>query len=373
MIRVLHMIASLDVGGSQTMMMNIYRHIDREKIQFDFVIDHPAETYFVPEIEALGGRVHVLPAFHGTNAGEIRRDWNNFFYLHPEYHVLHSHTRSYASLYLPQARRHGVMTIIHSHSTSTGGGVRGAVKSVLQLPLRFQADGLMACSRDAGEWLFGKTACRSERFILLPNGIDLDRFTVGREKRAQYRRELGLEGRYVIGHVGRFYDVKNHSFLLDAFQKVHEREPDAVLLLVGVGPLQQAMAQKAVDLGVAEQVIMTGNRDDVPELLSAMDVFAFPSLWEGLPVTVVEAQAAGLPCVLSDTITREVDVSPLVERLPLGDPELWAARLLERRPHLDVSADIVRAGFDICSSARKLSELYTRLDREAITREARHG
>ena len=136
MIRVLHMIASLDVGGSQTMMMNIYRNIDRSKIQFDFVIDRPKETYFAPEIRNLGGRVYTMPTFHGTNAGEIKRDWNNFFYTHPEYRILHSHVRSYASLYLPVARQHGVKTIIHSHSTSTGGGVKGAVKSVMQLPLR---------------------------------------------------------------------------------------------------------------------------------------------------------------------------------------------------------------------------------------------
>ena len=365
MIRVLHMIASLDVGGSQTMMMNIYRKIDREKIQFDFVIDRPEETYFAGEIRELGGRVYTLPAFRGTNAGEIRRDWNNFFYTHPEYHILHSHVRSYASLYLPVAKAHGVKTIIHSHSTSTGGGVKGAVKSVMQLPLRHQADVLMACSRDAGEWLYGKRACQSERFVLLPNGIDTDRFLLPPGTREHYRRELGLEGRWVIGNVGRFYDVKNHTFLLDVFAEVRAREPRASLLLVGVGPLQQQMAQKAVDLGVAEDVIMTGNRTAVPELLGAMDVFAFPSLWEGLPMTVVEAQAAGLPCVLSDTITKEVDVSPLVEYLPLGDAGAWADALLTRRPRLNAVAAIRRAGFDIRSSAQRLTEIYTALDREA--------
>ncbi|MBQ6928303.1 MAG: glycosyltransferase family 1 protein [Oscillospiraceae bacterium] len=368
MIRVLHMIASLDVGGSQTMMMNIYRKIDRDRIQFDFVIDRPEETYFAAEIRELGGRVYTLPAFRGTNAGEIKRDWNNFFYTHPEYHILHSHVRSYASLYLPVARAHGVKTIIHSHSTSTGGGVKGAVKTVMQLPLRHQADVLMACSRDAGEWLYGKRACQSERFVLLPNGIDTERFILAPGTRERYRRDLGLEERFVIGNVGRFYDVKNHTFLLDVFQKIREREPRAVLLLVGVGPLQQQMAQKAVDLGVAEDVIMTGNRTDVPELLGAMDVFAFPSLWEGLPMTVVEAQAAGLPCVLSDTITREVDVSPLVEYLPLGDAAQWADALLRRRERMDAmdAMDAIRrAGFDIRSSAQKLTEIYTALDREA--------
>ena len=365
MIRVLHMIASLDVGGSQTMMMNIYRNIDREKIQFDFVIDRPDETYFAEEIRSLGGRVFTMPPFRGTNAGEIKRDWRNFFYTHPEYHILHSHVRSYASLYLPVAREHGVKTIIHSHSTSTGGGVKGAVKSVMQLPLRYQADVLMACSVEAGVWLFGKRACQSERFVLLPNGIDIRRFALDPETRKQYRRELGLEGKYVIGNVGRFYDVKNHTFLLDVFQKVHERDENAVLLLVGVGPLQQEMAQKAVRLGIADQVIMTGNRDDVPELLGAMDVFAFPSLWEGLGIAVVEAQAASLPCVISDTITREVGISDLVQYLPLGDAETWADALLERRPRQNVTEAIIKAGYDIRSAAQRLSALYTRLDREA--------
>jgi glycosyltransferase involved in cell wall biosynthesis len=153
--------------------------------------------------------------------------------------------------------------------------------------------------------------------------------------------------------------------LLDVFQKVHEKEENTVLLLVGVGPLQQETAQKAVDIGIADEVIMTGNRDDVPEILGAMDVFAFPSLWEGLPMTVVEAQAAGLPCVLSDTITKEVDVSPLVEYLPLGDAEQWADALLTRRQRQDVSKNIARAGFDIRASVKRLTELYTALDRAA--------
>jgi len=365
MIRILHMIASLDVGGSQTLMMNIYRNIDREKMQFDFVIDHPKETYFAEEIRALGGRVFTMTPFHGTNAGEVKRDWSNFFYTHPEYHVLHSHVRSYASLYLPVAKRHGLKTVIHSHNSTNGSGLSAGVKAVLQLPLRYQADVLMACSTEAGEWLYGKKACQSERFVFLPNGVDTRRFAPDAEKRRKTREELGLGDAWVIGHVGRFYEQKNHSFLLEIFQKVHERDPKAILLLVGVGPLQQEMAKKAVALGVAEQVIMTGNRDDVPELLAAMDVFALPSLWEGLPVTLIEAQAAGLPCVITDNITRDLDVTPLLRRLPLGDADRWAEALLERREHIDARDALVRAGFDIRASAQKLFELYTRLDREA--------
>ena len=369
MIRVLQMIASLDVGGSQTLMMNIYRNIDRENLQFDFIIDHPKETYFAEEIRSLGGRVYTLPAFHGTNVGEIRRDWNNFFYTHPDYTVLHSHVRSYASLYLPVAKEHGLKTIIHSHNSTNGSGMTAAVKAFLQKPLRYQADILMACSTEAGEWLYGERACQSDRFIFLPNGVDTRRFAPDAEKRRRTRQELGLGDAWVIGHVGRFYEQKNHRFLLEIFQQVHQRDPEAILLLVGVGPLQQEMAQRAVELGIAEKVLMTGNRDDVPELLAAMDVFALPSLFEGLPVTLIEAQAAGLPCVITDNITSDLDVTPLLRRLPLGDAAQWADALLERRPHLDTRQALVRAGFDIRASARMLSELYLRLDREA--REAR--
>lgn len=369
MIRVLQMIGTLDVGGSQTMIMNLYRCIDRERIQFDFVLDHPEGLYFADEVKSLGGRIYTLAPFRGTNAGEVRRDWNNLLSTHPDYTVLHSHVRSYASLYLPVAKRHGLKTIIHSHNSSNGEGMAAVVKNALQRPLRDQADVLMACSTEAGEWLYGARACQSERFVFLPNAVDTARFAFDPEKRRAMRRELGLEGRLVIGHVGRFHTQKNHSFLLDVFARVHALCPRSALLLVGEGGLQRDMAEKAVALGVGEDVLMTGNRSDVPELLSAMDRFAFPSLFEGLPVTLIEAQAAGLPCLISDVITRDVDVSPLVTRLPLGDVELWAQELLRDRKRQDVRGDIIRAGFDIQSSTRFLSDLYLRLDREA--REAR--
>ena len=366
MIRILQMIGSLNVGGSQTMILNIYRNIDRSLLQFDFVLDHPDETYFAEDVKALGARIYTMPVFRGTNAGEIRRDWNNFFYTHPDYTVLHSHVRSYASLYLPVARQHGVKTIIHSHNTSNGSGMTAVVKNALQRPLRDQADILMACSTEAGRWLYGEKACRSDRYVFMPNAVDTERFRPDEARRRAARRELGLDGRWVIGHVGRFNEQKNHGFLLEAFKLVHDKNPRAALLLVGEGPLQLDTARRAVELGVADDVIMTGNRNDVPELLNAMDVFCFPSLWEGLPVTLIEAQAAGLPCLISDTISTDVDVSPLVKRLAPENAEIWADALLD--PALakrDVSDYIRRAGFDVQASAQMMFELYSRLDREA--------
>ena len=365
MIRILQMIGSLNVGGSQTMIMNIYRNIDRTKMQFDFVLDHPKETYFAEEVKAMGAKIFTMPGFNGSNAAEIKRDWNNFFYLHPEYKVLHSHVRSYASLYLPVAKKHGVKTIIHSHSTSNGTGTMAMAKNALQFPLKKQADILMACSTEAGRWLYGEKAMQSDKYVFMPNGVDLERFSFNAETRKRLRKELGLEGKFVVGHVGRFMADKNHGFLVEAFAKLHEQNPDSALLLVGEGALQLQTAQKAVQLGVAENVIMTGNRNDVAELLCAMDVFVFPSIREGLPVTLIEAQATGLPCLISENISPDVDVSKLAKRLPIDSPELWAEEMLKKQERMDVKADIIKAGFDVKDSAKKMQELYTKLHLEA--------
>lgn len=361
MVRILQMIGSLNVGGSQTMILNLYRNIDRDKIQFDFVLDHPDERYFAADAEALGARIYSLPGFTGFNAHEVKKAWDAFLTEHPEHKVLHSHVRSYASLYLPVAKKHGLRTIIHSHNTSNGSGISSLVKHLMQKPLRDQADVLMACSREAGEWLFGKEACArviisSSRTPLIPGVSRLPESV-----REKYRAELGLTNKLVIGHVGRFQPAKNQSFLLDIFSLVHERRPDSALLFVGDGDLRAQCEEKAAALGLTDSVIFTGNRSDVPELLQTMDVFAFPSVWEGLPVTLIEAQAAGLPCYVSSNVSGDADVSPLIEHLPIDDAAIWADKLLNAPPRRDVTEYIVRAGFDARTSAEKMTELYLRL------------
>lgn len=366
MIRVLQMIGALEMGGSQALVMNLYRHMDRERIQFDFVLDHPDRDDYAAEVKELGGRIYTMPGFHG-NVGEVRRSWSSFFKEHPEYRILHSHVRSYASLYLPVARRNGLKTIIHSHSTSNGRGLSSHVKMALQYPLRYQADVLMSCTREAGVWLYGEKACRGENFILLKNGVDTARFAFNEEARRRYRKELGAEDRLVIGHVGRFHEAKNHGFLLNCFAALRKLRPDALLLLVGDGELRPDIERKIQELGLEECVLLPGNRSDVAELMWAMDVLAFPSKWEGLPVTVMEAQAAGLPCLISDRITREVDISPLVRRLAIDEPEHWAEELVKPLPRMDVRENIVRAGYDINDSVNRLSRLYEKLYREANT------
>lgn len=372
-IRILHVLGRLDRGGAETMVMNLYRHMDREQIQFDFVLHTTDECSYTEEVRMLGGRIYAVPAYSPATAGQYKKAWKTFFAEHQEYRILHSHVRSTASLYLPIARKNGLITIIHSHNTSSGKGVKALVKSILQYPLRFQADYLFACGREAGEWLFGKKACASKRFVLLPNAIDLTDFAFCEKTRQMVRKRLGVTDECtVIGHVGRMEEQKNHSFLLRVFEEIHRRIPDSVLLLIGEGPLQAELKEQAQKQPFGGAVQFLGSRKDISELLQGMDVFVFPSLYEGLPVTLVEAQAAGLAVVMSDTVTEEIVLTDLVECLNLNETiEDWTERILLQkdthnsleRKSVDRMKQLKAAGYDIQETAGWLQRFYIGLIR----------
>lgn len=361
-LRVLHMIGGLNSGGSQSVVLNLYKNIDREKIQFDFIIDEPNQIFYKPMIEQMGGKIYVLPKFKGFNYFRLRKAWKNFFKEHSEYKILHSHVRSYASIYISIAKKFGLKTIIHSHSTSNGKGVKSIIKNILQRSLRRKADYLMACSTESGEWLYGKKACKKSNYILLPNAIKITDFLYNPKIRDKYRKELGVENKFVIGHVGRFSEPKNHTFLLDVFSEVVKAREDAVLLLVGDGPLRLSIERKIIDLGVENSVILTGNRDDINNLYQVMDVFAFPSLWEGLPLAIVEAQANGLTCIVSDRVTKDIDLSELVQRFSLEDKVKWVENLSTlKNERKDVYGKIVSGGFNIKDTTQQITEFYLNL------------
>lgn len=366
MIRVLHMIGSLEIGGSQAMIMNLYRNIDRTKVQFDFILDHPKNDYFVKEIKSLGGKIYFMPQFYGTNFFDVSKAWNNFFQEHPNYKILHSHVRSYASIYLAIAKKHGVKTIIHSHSTSNGTGLKSIVKRCLQYPLRYQADYLFACSQIAGEWLYGEKAIKGDNFFILNNAINTRKYKVDLATRLRVREQLGVKNNFVFGHVGRLHEAKNHMFLLDLFKSILKQKPESKLVIVGDGELREEIENKIADLELKKNVIMTGSRSDVPELLMAFDAFLFPSKWEGLPVTVVEAQAAELPCFVSDTVTKEVGISDLVHYLPIDKgTACWCDAIMKSdlNKH-DVQKKIIEAGFDVQETAQWLTDFYMRIANE---------
>ena len=358
-IRVLHMIGSLNIGGSQTMVLNLYRSIDRRQIQFDFVIDHPEEVYLKPEVENLGAKVYVMPAYNGANLVQIKKSWKKFFLEHPEYKILHSHVRSYASLYIPIVKKMGIKTIIHSHSTSNGKGIKSFVKKVLQLPLRNQADCFMGCSKEAGEWLFGKKVVKSNKYFVLKNAIDTNLYRFNPVIRENYRKDLNLNGKIVYIHVGRFHPAKNHVFLLNLFAELQKQQNNAVLLLVGDGGLRSEIEAQIQALHIWDSVYLLGNRSDVANLLQAADRFLFPSLWEGLGIVAIEAQAAGLPTFCSDVVPNEIAVSNLCSFLPLNDPQIWADKILASDlSRQDCLQQVVDAGYDIQSTARWLQDFY---------------
>lgn len=361
-IRILHMIGGLDLGGSQAFVMNVYRKINRELVQFDFVLDHPAERYLEKEILSLGGRIFELPAFNGKNVFTVKREWNHFLEAHKEYKILHSHIRSYASLYLPIAKKKGLKTIIHSHSISNGSGISSLVKNILQYPLRFQADYFFACSPEAGEWLFGKHACNTARFKVLKNAIDAKKFVFDKDKRKSIRKEFDLKEEFVIGFIGRVTEPKNPSFIIEVFSEFVKINNNTKLLFVGDGNLLSEVKEKANRLRVEDNIIFTGTRNDTDALFAAMDVFIFPSLWEGLGISLIEAQATGIKCVCSERIPSSAIVTDLVEVISLDKEAIyWANRIA------DIDANYVRtncfqamieAGYEINSTVDYLESFY---------------
>ncbi len=363
MIRVLHVLGGLDRGGAETMVMNLYRAVDRSKIQFDFIIHTEKHQAYYDEIIALGGKIFSFPAFRGVNAFSLRKIWMDFFRGHPEYKILHSHVRSYASLYLPIAQKAGLKTIIHSHSTSNGKGLGSVVKRIMQYPLRWQADYFFGCSMESGLWLFGKKIINSQKFHIIQNAINTDNYKPDSEIRKEYREKLGLGNKKTFIHVGRFHPAKNHPFLLKVFFEVHKKDSNTILLIAGDGELRPEIEKQIAALNLQNDVVLLGSRSDVPNLLRAADVFVFPSVWEGLPVTVVEAQAAGLHCFVSSNVTKEVHVSELVNYLPIDNGvDCWVDSIsIVSTDKKNVVDQIKKAGFDICYTANELTHFYQEL------------
>lgn len=347
----------MDRGGLETMLMNYYRHIDREKIQFDFLVHRQERAAFDDEIETLGGRIYRLPRLVPWSKSYLSA-LNRFFDEHTGYKVVHVHQDCLSSVILKAAKQHDVpVRIAHSHSANQDKNLKYPIKLWYKRSIPEYATNLFACGKDAGDWMFGGAS-----YQIINNAIDVAAYTYGSTKRQEMRRQIGLENEFTIGHVGRFNQPKNHPFLLDIFTSLLKKEPNAALLLVGGGEGMPKIQAKAQELGIAERVRFLGVRSDVADLMQAMDVFVFPSFYEGLPVTMVEAQASGLPCIISDKVPPECILTDgLVNIMPLSaSPEAWAEKILAMRavPRTDRHEEIAAHGFDITTEAVKLQEFY---------------
>lgn len=372
-VKVLQVATIMNRGGLETMLMNYYRKTDQTKVKFDFMVHRPERGAYDEEIESLGGKIYRMPPIHpgnffGKNGyfGRLRR----FFDEHKEYGIVHSHLDALSCFVLSAAKTGGVpVRIAHSHSTNyASNGLRKMFKTLSRARLRKEGlcTNFFACSVEAGNFLFGEDIAASGNFKVVKNAIDTGRFKFDIAVRQKIRGQLGVGEEFIIGHVGRFDFPKNHGFLIEIFYEVLKSEPNSRLLLVGDGQLRPDIENRIKELNISDKVIFTGAAPNVNELLSAMDVFLFPSLFEGLPVAIVEAQAAGLPIIISSEVSREAAMTDLTTYTPLdGGAVLWAEKVLSRKnfprsAYSGINNEKVRSVCGIEESVKWLQEFYLR-------------
>lgn len=372
MIRVLHFVGRMDVGGGiESLLMSIYRNIDRTRIQFDFAVHTQEKCSLEDEILTLDGRLHRFPLMR-ENPLMYKQAWDRFWSEHKEeYAAFHFHTPTFGNIIAMQsAKKHGVpLVIAHCHNTYAN---KGRMQRVHDLVHRYHGDHIQkyadlffACTPDAARWGFGKQYETGKLPVeILKNGIDLKSFTFSQDVREEMRSRLNVDGKFVIGNVGRLCPQKNQVFLLEIFKKVKKEKNNAVLLLIGSGPDEQMIKNKTEELGLSDSVKFLGVRNDVPALMMAMDYYVFPSLHEGLGIVMIEAQAIGLPIVASKgRVPEEARVTDYVTYLELeAGAQTWAdAICAEKRPPFQNTHDEITArGYDIADTAERYAKLLIR-------------
>jgi len=348
----------LNRGGAESRTMDIYRNIDRTKVQFDFIVHTNEACDYEEEAKTLGASVFKLPRFTGKNYFAYRKAWRAFLEQRGKsYNAIHVHVTNFASVFLSLLKSIP-MRIAHSRNASDRSPVKRMLVKAARPSILKHCTHYLSVSKKAADFVFGKDA---NGIVVVPNAIDARMFAYNPELRKRTREELKLGDSFVVGHVGRMHPQKNHTYLLQTVKALQDEHPDIVLLLVGDGPLRSVIERQAAGLGVKAR--FTGLRDDVPALMQAFDVFVLPSLFEGLPGVVLEAQAAGLPCLVSDTITRECAIVPeLCAFFPItASPEVWADAMWNRRGYIRrVTLDeFKRSGFDAPEQAIWYERFYS--------------
>ena len=351
-------------GGVEAVVMNYYRNIDRNKIQFDFICDDDSTCIPKEKIENLGGKVILIPPYQKVLKyhKELKKVLKE-----GQYKIVHSHINALSVFSLWAARSAKVpVRIAHSHSTSNKKEWKKTLlKNVLRPFSKLFATDYFCCSELAGRWLFGNKTYNEGKVYLLNNAIDVEKFKYNEKARKQKRKELNIkDNELVIGHIGRFVKQKNHEFLIDIFNEIHNQNKNTILLLAGDGPLKEEIQNKVKELGLEKNVQFLGQRNDANELYQAMDVFVLPSLYEGLPVVGVEAQASGLPCFFSTDMTKETKILDSTQFIELTKrPAEWAELILKKakkNQRKNAIETISKNNFNINIEAKKLQENYTR-------------
>lgn len=368
-IRVLHVVTVMNRNGLESRIMDIYRNIDRSKIQFDFLTHRKESGAYDSEIESLGGRVYHLPSISPLHFFSYLKVLDSFFKNHKEYDIVHAHLNSYCTWVLMIAKRNGVrVRIAHSRNSGMDNNWKAIFKYLSKLFVNGPTTHKFACSKQAGEWLFGKKGIIPPNYFkVIPNGFNLNKFKYNKDLRASKRIELGLNKQQIaVVLVGRLTYQKNHKFLFDVFEEILKTKPDAQLFLIGDGELRDELQLLVNKKRIQNNVTFVGNIPNVGDYLQAMDIMIFPSVYEGFGTVVIETQCIGLPTLASDVLPHETKITQCLEFMsPVKDsPRRWASKALdmyntiERKPrHLEVKT----AGYDIEDSYKLLATFYLNL------------
>jgi len=365
MMRILHVFSVLDVGGMESYVMNMYRHIDRTQIQFDFLVHHGRRGVFEDEIEAMGGRIFHATVLDDFNIPKYIRQLKKL-YSENQYPIVHGHLSSMALWYLGEAERAGVgCRILHCHCPGYTKTLKGYLRHILFQFSPRHANVRFACSEEAGKYQF-----KDMDFEVLPNGIDIRKFRYSPDSRAEIRSQLGIGDEFVVGHVGRFFPEKNHVFMVKMFAKLVEKIPDAKLMLLGDGPLAEDIKQQVAEAGLEKNVIFVGLQKNCAPYYSAMDCFVLPSVYEGLPLSGIEAQCAELPCIFTAAASEQLKISPKAVYIPVGDDDAgkWADEL-KRISQTKTDRTAVTAEselYDVRKNAGKMAERYALMGAKRI-------
>lgn len=352
--RLLCLLSGMNAGGAETFLMKIYRNLDRTRYQIDFCINEKGKCFYEDEIISMGGKIYRIPS-KSENVKEFKRQLGEIVRNEKYERVMRITSNAMGFMDLKIAKKAGAkVCCARSSNASDGGSLKSKLVHIAGRALyQKYVDVAIAPSDLAAAYTFGKKKYESGQVNILHNAVDLGIFKYDPEQRERLREEFGIaEDKIVLGHVGRFEAQKNHTFLADIFKSIHDRNDKTVLLLVGDGSLRPTFEEKIKALGLTDSVVFAGIRTDVPKILSAMDAFVFPSFYEGMPNTVIEAQATGLPCIISDTITKEANITGLVDYVPLGDSaDAWAERVEARLnlPRKDTKSDFYEHKYDITS------------------------
>ena len=357
-IRVLQIVTHMNRGGLETMIMNYYRHINREKIQFDFLTHREYDGDYGEEIMLMGGNIYHISKLNPFSLSYLK-ELKTFFLEHKEYEIIHVHQDCMSGIILKVAEECKIpVRIAHCHSSGQDFNLKYFIKLYYKRYISKYATKLYSCGRKSGNWMFGKNS----NFTVLPNAIMSNEYSYSHDKAIAVRRKLGIKNDdIVIGHVGRFCQVKNHSYLVKIVKVLCDKSSKYKLLLVGQGELMDEVKKQVKSEKIEDNVIFLGLRNDVSDILQAMDVFVFPSIYEGLPVSMIEAQAAGLKCIISDGVPIECDITGNVSQMSLEcSPEEWADTIASsvHYERVDMHEKIANAGFDIVDNSLTLEEFY---------------